>query len=234
MYDEEGWLPRWPASGLGGVVAGLLEGNGAPKNRGRGRKKRKKTARSFGDGEWQLLCTAIEQNDTPEARVLEVMIGTGLRIGDVLRLTKRRLRNAERSGRLYIEQKGGEDRLVLLSGAPKAWQHLSAAWAGDGAKTVASLVSPEGNGSARAGGAAYRRVTRRLKQLAAAVGIDGRVNSHRLRRTVGVQALRVTEDVPAVAQLLGHRSMNTTMGYLDEARPDRVAELQQQLKEKFR
>ena len=50
---------------------------------------------------------------------------------------------------------------------------------------------------------------------------------------MGVQALRLTEDTVAVQQLLGHRSHQTTLGYLDEARPERVAELQRQVRERF-
>ena len=231
LYHDAGGF-NWPPHAKR-VVNALLE---APTTSGRGRggNKRSQEARSFGDAEWVRLTKAIEKDEDTEARVLQVMAATGLRIGDVLRLTKRRLKNGLSTGRLYIEQKGGADRLVLVEGAPDAWNALADAWNGVGGLTVAELVSPEGNGSALAGDAAYRRVVRKLKDLGKTAGVEGRVNSHRLRRTVGVQALRVTEDVPAVAQLLGHRSTNTTMGYLDEARPERVAELQQQLKERFR
>jgi integrase len=55
-----------------------------------------------------------------------------------------------------------------------------------------------------------------------------------LRRTVAVQALRITEDVTAVQQLMGHKSVQTTFGYISEARPEREAELRKQLGQLFR
>lgn len=215
---------------LRSAVDALLEA--VPKRR---RRKRKKPAQSLGDEEWRRLWTHVLADGTVQARVLEVMMATGLRVGDVLRVTRRGLTQAlTETGTLLVEQKGGDERYVRIDGAPDAWGHLLQAWQGKPGATVAWLVSPDGDGSTRAGDSAYQRVSRRLRRLAKSAGISSRVHTHRLRRTVGVQALRVTEDVPAVQQLLGHRSFHTTMSYLDEARPDAVADLQRQLAGRFR
>ncbi len=199
----------------------------------RGRAKRKKLAQSIADADWQALAERVEADASPAGLVLGVLVATGLRNGDVLRLERRSLEEAARSGRLRLEVKGGDDRLLPLDGAPEPWARLIEAVSEAKARTVALLVAPRSDGDTSASGGAYKAVERRLHALAEEAGVEGRVYLHRLRRTVGVQALRLTEDTVAVQQLLGHRSHATTLGYLDEARPDRVAELQRQVRERF-
>ncbi len=199
----------------------------------RGRARRKKVAKSLGDEEWQRLLASIDADQTPAGAVLGVLTSTGLRVGDVLRLPRRSLEEASRTGRVVLEVKGGDERTLPLDGAPEAWGRLAALLAEARAKSVALLVAPRSDGDASSKGAAYKAVERRLHALAEEAEVGGRVHLHRLRRTVGVQALRLTEDTVAVQQLLGHRSHQTTLGYLDEARPERVAELQRQVRERF-
>lgn len=200
-----------------------------------GKKRRQRAASSIADGEWQRLLQEIAADPSPEAAVLDVLASTALRIGDVLPLPRERLRAALETRRLRLATKGGEERAVDLDGAPDAWARLWGAWSAPGAghPTLALLVAPGGDGSPDSHGAAYAACARRLRVLATRAGLTGRVHLHRLRRTVGVQALRVTEDTVAVQQLLGHRSHQTTLGYLDEARPERVAQLQQQIRSRF-
>jgi integrase len=232
------FLKETAGPGLGGAerlseALGQLQAESPVGRLKRRRGRRQRVARSLSDPDWRTLCGTIRADESPEARVLDVMASTGLRVGDVLRLSRRRLGEGLRTGRVLMIVKGGDERELHVAGAPDAWTGLGEAFEGTGAPTVARLVSPEGNGDPEAGGAAYKRLARKLHELTAEAGIAERVNLHRLRRTVGVQALRLTEDVPAVAQLLGHRSTATTMGYLDEARPERVAELQRKVAERF-
>lgn len=200
-----------------------------------GRRRRKASATSLADSEWQRLLHEIEQDPSPEAAVLDVLASTGLRIGDVLPVARERLRAAMETRRLRLVTKGGDERTVDLDGAPDAWARLWAAWSAPGAgrATLALLVAPSGDGSTDSHGGAYAAVARKLRVLATRAGLTGRVHPHRLRRTVGVQALRVTEDTVAVQQLLGHRAHQTTLGYLDEARPERVAQLQREIRSRF-
>jgi integrase len=44
----------------------------------------------------------------------------------------------------------------------------------------------------------------------------------------------VTEDVTVVQQLMGHKNYQTTLGYVNEARPEREVALRRQLAERFR
>jgi len=206
----------------------------APRFRGAAAKQeaRGREARSFEDEPWDKLLAALLGAQDPASLVLLVMSRTGLRIGDVLRLTRVDVWAAQKSGILRVVVKGGKEARVLLSGAPEEWALFSKAFLGAGGIDVAHWVSP-GCGRAIGASAAYQRVRRKLVVTTAAVGITEKVWTHRIRRTVGVRAYRVTEDVLAVRDLLQHSSPKTTLGYLSEARPDRVADLQQKIREKI-
>lgn len=206
------------------------------------RKGRKRSAKSIDDASWRLLCEMVARDPEPEARVLEVQCATGLRVGDVLRITRTSLANALKTGSLYIVTKGNKPRELQIEGFEE-WVKLFAQWHDDilpearAAPLIAGWLCPS-NPSPLPGACAYQRVHRTLKRIAEELqipGVDlGSFHTHRIRRTVGVQALRHTGDVKAVQELLDHSSMQTTLGYLDEARPHAVAELQQQLKDRFR
>jgi len=199
----------------------------------RRQRKGRRVTRSMGDEDWARFHQTVREDPSPEARVLHLMADTSLRIGDVLRLTRSRLSMGLRTGRVMVIVKGNKELIIPTDGADEAWMRLDQAWRGSAAPTVAAWLAPNGSGDATSRGGAYTRVARKLKKLAEDLDIAGRVHLHRLRRTVGVQALRVTGDVPAVQQLLGHSSINTTHGYLDEARPDAVADVQQQVRNRF-
>jgi integrase/recombinase XerC len=206
-----------------------------PMERRRARQKRKRRQQtSYPDADWKALWAGVRGDTSPEARVLEVMLATGLRVGDVLRLTRARLRDGLVRTVITIEQKGGDDRLIYIEGVEEPWARLHAAFDGTRATNVALLVSPEGDGSPLSADAAYRAVNRQLKRIGTALDLPGPHRTHRLRRTVAVQALRITEDVTAVQQLMGHKSVQTTFGYISEARPEREAELRKQLGQLFR
>jgi integrase len=209
----------------------VLALNLAPLRQLKEKPRRQQAARSFEPEDWSRLHVALWNDDSPEATVLLLQFSTGHRIGDILRVRKTDLSQAYRTGRLQLERKGGSFIEVPIKGAQRAWDRLHKQWRGDTAETVADLVAPDGTWGAEAGGAAYKRVSRHLKRICEDLGLEGRAHTHRLRRTVGVRALGRTKDVHAVQQLLGHRSIQSTLGYVDELREDDVAELQQGLLE---
>ena len=196
--------------------------------------KRKLAAKSFSDADWASLLAAVQADDSVEAAVIGVLMTTGLRIGDCFAITDTQLVEGFASGRILVPTKGGEYRELPIFGAEDAWRTLDEAWTNNTrAGTVLELVQP-GGGAYYSGHPAYQRVAQKLRELAEKAGIEGqRVHPHRLRRTLAVQALRETGDVGAVQQLLGHASSRTTLGYLDEARPDDVAKLQQKIQQKY-
>lgn len=201
---------------------------------------RKREARSIDDTSWRELADAIERDPSDEARVLDVMVSTGLRIGDVLRVTEPALRSALRTGRLVTEVKGQREVAFPIEGSHEVWDRLHRSMVDDphhpkgGWKNVAHWICPNSAASPLAGDCAYARVHRRLKKICASCELTERIHLHRIRRTVAVQALRLTSDVRAVQGLLGHASLKSTSAYLDEARPEAVIEVQRKIRERFR
>lgn len=197
------------------------------------RKERAKPARSIPDKHWIAFVRAVEQDESRAARAVEVILATGLRVGDVLRLERSALERARATGApIELTQKGGATRMLDWSGAEDAWSRLLESWTGRG--PLAAWICASGNPDPEGGGCAYKTIWRAIRQIAASVAPDERVHPHRLRRTVGVQALKVTGDIVLVSKLLGHRSIQTTAGYVDEADPAGVAQLQRDIRSRFR
>lgn len=204
------------------------------RKRKRGAKRRMYEARSYPDDDVAKLIGRLEDDDTPEAAVLLILLRTGLRVHDVLTVTRSAFLEGRRTGIITITQKGGSHRHIPLEGAQAEWERLGELWdAAPKHQTVAHLVSPRGDGSPHAGGAAYKRVYRRLQSLGEGLDLTGRHHPHRARRTVAIQALRATKDLDLVRQLLGQRSIATTARYVDEERPDDVGELQKKLAQRL-
>jgi len=195
-------------------------------------KRRKLEAKSFAEADLKSLSVYLEDHTSPEDRVLRVLLDTGLRIGDVLRLTKKTLAEGLQSGIITVQVKGGHMIYKPVTGAEEAWEQLYTGLIASKYQSVAKLVCPEGSGSTRAGGCAYQRVNRHFKDLGERLNISGRLHLHRLRRTFAVDALRYTQDITAVQQALGHRNISTTQQYTDELRIDDVAELQKNMRKR--
>lgn len=192
-------------------------------------RRRKSKPRSFDPAAWKRLARAIVQAETPEARVLEVVMVTGLRIGDVLRIEHKQVKRAVEEGVFEVVTKGGKVREIYVRGRLKtSFEKLLDTWSstkgGSSRPNVATWILPESR-DPRPYFGAYQRVSRKLKNLAAKLGLDGRIHLHRMRRTIAMQALSATKDIGAVQQLLGHESIATTQRYLDEERPEDVAAL---------
>lgn len=194
------------------------------------RPRHKTDRRSFADDDWVRLARATEHDASPEGFVLYVLACSGLRIGDVLRIEMRALKDGLQAGALLAERKGGHVLPLPLEGAKPAWQRLYDAMASEQHEgNVAGWVLGERLASPLAGDAAYQRVRRRLLTTARQLGVQGRVYLHRMRRTIAVQALRITKDIKQVQGLLGHLSLDSTNEYVDELRQDDVARLQHKL-----
>lgn len=192
--------------------------------------RRKLAAQSFANPEWSALVTALEQDPAPEATVLLVMTATGHRIADILRISRRDIDAAKRTGLLAIEIKGGHKLKLAIDGAPDVWDRLSRQFRAKSDENIALWVSRGASSDPEAGSAGYKRCARYLKKICAQLGIHTRVHLHRVRRTVAVKALDLTGDLRAVQDLLGHHALSSTLKYVDEFRYGSVAELQRQLR----
>lgn len=202
--------------------------------RARERRKQRET-RSYPEADWRRLFDHVADERSPMAAVILVLMSTGVRVSEVMSLTKTRLREALETGAVRLKVKGQKERTLSIVGVD-AWAVLYKRFIDAPTKpeTVAKLVSPRGNGDTSANGAAYHRLYRYLKRIHKALKLSGEGHPHRLRRSLAVHALRETEDVIAVQQLLGHESYHSTMRYLDEARPDKVRQIQQKTLRRLR
>lgn len=198
--------------------------------RGRKRKTRKRLrlAESIPDNEWRALLAQVEADSSVEGRVLDVICSTALRIGDVLRVRRDDIdRGLKRDdGITRIEVKGAKELVISVrGGAELEWRRLRAKLRPG--QMVCAAVSPGASDPEdwTGAGAAYRRVSRRLKALGEAAGVSERLHPHRIRRTVAVRALQAGVPKDLVQRLLGHESGRTTDLYLDESMAGHVAQI---------
>lgn len=140
--------------------------------------------------------------------ILEVLYGTGLRLGECLRLDIEDVDLCE--GRLLVRNgKGKKDRVVPLAGRALCTLELYLRevrpWLVKDPREVAVFLSVQGK---RLSAMMVQRV---VKLHGQAVGI--RVWPHALRHSYATHLLRGGADVRQVQQLLGHRALETTALY---------------------
>lgn len=199
------------------------------RRRHRKRKKRLNPAESIPADQWRALLETVELDETTEGRVIDVICSTALRIGDVLRVSRRALTKGFRreDGITVIEVKGAKPIVISVRGGPeREWTRLYDKLPTEDS-LVCSAVSPRAADPRdwTANGPAYRKVLRRLKALGKEAGVEGRIYPHRLRRTVAVQAGVQGVDKFMIQKLLHHDSSRTTDIYLDETMAREVAEI---------
>lgn len=196
--------------------------------------RRVKEARSVPDAAWPKLVAWLVADDALGARVLEVQAHTGLRVGDILRVEVGALRRSLTTGTLDLTQKGDRTRVYQIRGSAgeNAWKRLEKAIEKAPARAnIAKAISDSDDVSSS--GAAYAQCQRVLKRAGKELGIE-RLHTHRLRRTIAVQALRLTGDVPAVQEMIGHApGSQATAKYLDESRASDVAALSKKVVSTF-
>jgi len=184
---------------------------------GNGQTARLKPAVSMPDDDWDLLYEELRRDGGAAAAVLRVLMTTGLRIGDVLRLPTDAIEASlqREDGVLEAKVKGGDIIKSSTAGASREdWQRLLAVT--EQATSIPWAIAPYGDGSPDAAHAAYQTVRRRLMAAGKKTGLTGRVHLHRLRRTTLVQVLRSGADITVAKAMAGHHSLRTTEKYTDE------------------
>jgi site-specific recombinase XerD len=155
---------------------------------------------------------------TRDRALLAVMLGAGLRAGEVVALDVSDV-HEDQDGEitLYVRLgKGRKDRSVpvLAPVAALLRRYLAETGrrlGGDGPLFLSGDRAGKGSGRLSARGVGYL-----VAGLASAAGIDAkRVSPHALRHTYALRALRSGSNVVAVGKLLGHASIQTTQRYLD-------------------
>lgn len=196
---------------------------------------RQKEQVSISGNEWKTLAHRIWTDDSAAGRVLQVMMSTGLRVGDVLRIEPQQLKDAfdRDDGLLRIVVKGGKDVFTTVRGpAEKEWKKLLSRLESSQAANVSWLVAPKGDGQWYAACGAYQSIRRAFAGHCEATKVTPPHNLHRIRRTVAV-AVRKAVGLDAAQRVLGHESSNTTAMYTDEVQIDVITKGLEALRDSF-
>jgi integrase/recombinase XerC len=155
--------------------------------------------------------------------MLEILAGTGLRVGELLALTVGDVEINDRSGRVIVRRgkHSGYREIPLTLDVRKA---LSA-YLHQAHPDKDELEAPLWVGSR--GGLSHRSsVTRMLEKYAIQAGIDP-VNPHALRHTFVTRYLSANpSDLRGLARLLGHTSLDTVMIYTEPNLDDLSARME--------
>ncbi|GAB6274759.1 MAG: tyrosine-type recombinase/integrase [Peptococcaceae bacterium] len=143
--------------------------------------------------------------------MVRLLLSCGLRVGELVNLKLTDLDLGERHGRLTIRQgKGNKYREIPV---PPEARKAVIAWLTEREKkqVKSEYLFPNRNGS--------RLSTRYVQQIIKNHGLFAKldIHPHVLRHTAATNMLRAGSDLVAVAQILGHANLNTTMIY---TRPD--------------
>ncbi len=199
---------------------------GSEKSRGRvsrRQKAKKAEIKGFTLPQFKRLLEGVSGLEHKADPVLQVMMLTGMRVGDVLRLSPRAIHSAfdREDGLLKTELKGGKAHLSTVLSCPEAWATL--AESARGSQNVAASISKSGNPNADAAGSAYQIVRKRFRALCAEQGVKLPHNLHRIRRTVAVLLRKSGASVGEAQEVLGHASEKTTAIYTSEYMPEIAA-----------
>jgi integrase/recombinase XerD len=171
------------------------------------------------EAEVARLLDSVRGEDPPALRdraILEVLYGTGMRVGELVGLDLSDL-DPERQ-LVRVRGKGGRERLVPLAGAARA---ALLHWLGPrGRPLVASRRQRVRAAETHAVFLNLRggRITRQgvwvmLSRRALEAGVSGGVHPHVLRHSCATHMLARGADIRVVQELLGHASVTTTQLY---------------------
>jgi integrase/recombinase XerC len=145
--------------------------------------------------------------------VLELMYGSGLRVGEVSGLTLDRIDLGRE--RVLVHGKGDKEREVPLSEFSSA---ALRAYLRDGRPTMASEASPALFFNRRKRPMTSRDIRGMVGKYARRVMSGRRVTPHTLRHSFATHLLEGGADIRAVQELLGHASLATTQRYTHVSR----------------
>ena len=149
--------------------------------------------------------TSLGQRDRA---MLELLYGSGLRISEVVGLTREQLDFEGRVVRAF--GKGSKERIVPMSDA--AIEALRR-WIAGGRATIAGAAG--GPIFVNRGGRALSRqgFWKQLRKLALAAGITKKISPHKLRHSFATHLLERDVDLRTVQAMLGHADISTTEIY---------------------
>jgi len=195
---------RLPTVLRAGDAAALMEAPTDAAQRGAGRRGRR------GSDQQLALDAALSLRDRA---VLELLYGSGLRVGEVSGLTLDRIDLSR--GRVVVWGKGSKEREVPLSDyAMDAIREYLAR----GRPQVAGDGSPSLFFNRRGKPMSTRDIRGMVEKYTGGVMSGRRVTPHTLRHSFATHLLEGGADIRAVQELLGHASLATTQRYTHVSR----------------
>jgi len=172
--------------------------------------------RALDQGEQRRLLRAVERASPRDRALVGVMLFTALRIGEAVKLDLEDLRISARKGEVLVRSgKGDAGRSVPLNAVVRAMLNE---WLGerkaDEDETAVFVTRRGGRLSARSADEAVRR-------LVTDAGLE--ISAHVLRHTCLTNLVRAGEDLVMVAEIAGHRRLDTTRRYSLPSQADRQA-----------
>ena len=148
-----------------------------------------------------------------DAAVIALFLGTGIRISECVGLNKGDINF--RDGSFLVTRKGGNQTILYFSEDVKDAMLEYADWLQaqieDGTDFAAKITDPDAFFvSAQGGRLSVRAVQELVKKYSSIVAPLKKISPHKLRSTFGTRLYKQTRDIYVVADLLGHRDVNTT------------------------
>ena len=144
--------------------------------------------------------------------MVELLYGTGIRIGELVALDVRDLELAARE--IRVMGKGRKERIVPI---PEAAREALGAWRAlrqhEGVLGEPLFVSLRPRREEKPRRLAAREVRRILGERGAAAQLAEHVHPHRLRHSYATHLLDMGADLREIQELLGHASLSTTQKY---------------------
>jgi len=172
--------------------------------------------RALDQAEQRRLLRAAERASARDRALVGVMLFTALRIGEAVKLNLEDLRISARKGEVRVRSgKGDAGRSVPLNAVLRAmlneWLGERKALEGEQAVFV----------TRRGGRLSARSADEAVRKLVADAGLE--VSAHALRHTCLTNLVRAGEDLVMVAEIAGHRRLDTTRRYSLPSKADRQA-----------
>lgn len=179
-------------------------------------------ALSVDEQRWVLR--AAQQRGPRDLALVQLGLGAGLRVGEIITLDVFDLRILERKGTVEVRHgKGGKRRQVPLNRPVRetmtAWMAERQRW---GADTDAVFLS-RGGKVRRPGRISDRTVQHIVKQVGEKAGLKEPLSPHILRHTCARTMIETGSDLVTVQRVLGHSSVTTTSIYTQPT-PEYIAD----------
>lgn len=181
--------------------------------------------RSLSAEEQKRFLRAVERSGEIRDRAMALLLFyAGLRLGELCGLDVEDVAVTARKGRVVVRSgKGGSYREVILNSevreALSGWLAERKGWPGSEEKAALFL-------SRRGGRLSTRAVDLVVRQLGEEANLDRSLSAHVLRHTCVTNLVRAGADLVLVAEIAGHRRLETTRRYSLPSVADREAAME--------